>query len=109
MMPLLAFYASILSIIGGGLYTWVSLDIPPATFVQRMREVVPLTDFWIGMSKAPVFGAIIAIIGCHQGFQVSGNAESVGQRTTQAVVEAIFIVIVLDAVFAVFYSALGYN
>jgi phospholipid/cholesterol/gamma-HCH transport system permease protein len=109
MMPLLAFYASILSIIGGGLYTWVSLDIPPATFVQRMREVVPLADFWIGMSKAPVFGAIIAIIGCHQGFQVSGNAESVGQRTTQAVVEAIFIVIVLDAVFAVFYSALGYN
>ena len=109
MMPLLAFYASILSIVGGGLYAWVSLDIPPATFVQRMREVVPVADFWIGQSKAPVFGAIIAIIGCHQGFQVSGNAESVGQRTTQAVVEAIFIVIVLDAVFAVFYSALGYN
>lgn len=109
MMPLLAFYASILSIVGGGFYAWVSLDIPPATFVQRMREVVPLADFWIGQSKAPVFGAIIAIIGCHQGFQVSGNAESVGQRTTQAVVEAIFIVIVLDAVFAVFYSAIGYN
>lgn len=109
MMPLLAFYASILAIIGGGLFTWVSLDIPPATYVQRLREVVPMADFWIGMSKAPVFGAIIAIIGCHQGFKVSGNAESVGQRTTQAVVEAIFLVIVLDAVFAVFYSALGFN
>jgi phospholipid/cholesterol/gamma-HCH transport system permease protein len=109
MLPLLAFYASILAIIGAGLFTWVSLDIPPATFVQRLREVVPMADFWIGMSKAPVFGAIIAIIGCHQGFKVSGNAESVGQRTTQAVVEAIFIVIVLDAVFAVFYSALGFN
>jgi phospholipid/cholesterol/gamma-HCH transport system permease protein len=109
MMPLLAFYASILAIIGGGLFTWVSLDIPPATYVQRLREVVPMADFWIGLSKAPVFGAIIAIIGCHQGFKVSGNAESVGQRTTQAVVEAIFIVIVLDAVFAVFYSALGFN
>ena len=68
-----------------------------------------MADFWIGMSKAPVFGAIIAIIGCHQGFLVSGNAESVGQRTTMAVVQAIFVVIVLDAVFAVFYSALGFN
>jgi phospholipid/cholesterol/gamma-HCH transport system permease protein len=109
MMPLLAFYASILAIIGGGLFTWVSLDIPPATYVQRLREVVPMADFWIGLSKAPVFGAIIAIIGCHQGFKVSGNAESVGQRTTQAVVEAIFIVIVMDAMFAVFYSTLGFN
>jgi phospholipid/cholesterol/gamma-HCH transport system permease protein len=109
MMPLLAFYASVLAIIGGGLFTWVSLDIPPATFVQRLREVVPMADFWIGMSKAPVFGAIIAIIGCHHGFKVTGNAESVGQRTTAAVVEAIFIVIVLDAMFAVFYSVLGFN
>ncbi|WP_199554080.1 ABC transporter permease [Sandaracinobacteroides hominis] len=109
MLPLLAFYASILAVIGGGLFTWASLDIPPATYVQRLREVVPMSDVWIGLSKAPVFGAIIAIIGCHQGFQVSGNAESVGIRTTRAVVEAIFIVIVLDAFFAVFYSALGYN
>ncbi|MGL6043792.1 MAG: ABC transporter permease [Sandaracinobacteroides sp.] len=109
MLPLLGFYASILSIIGAGLFTWVSLGIPPASFVQRLREVVPMADVLIGLSKAPVFGAIIAIIGCHQGFQVSGNAESVGRRTTQAVVEAIFIVIVLDAFFAVFYSALGYN
>ena len=109
MMPLLAFYASVLAIVGGGLFAWADLGIPPATFAQRLREVVPMTDFWIGISKAPVFGAIIAIIGCHQGFMVTGNAESVGQRTTLAVVQAIFIVIVLDAVFAVFYSALGFN
>ena len=107
MMPLLAFYASVLGVIGGGLFSWLDLGIPPATFAQRLREVVPMSDFWVGLSKAPVFGAIIAIIGCHQGFQVTGNAESVGQRTTQAVVEAIFIVIVLDAFFAVFYTALG--
>lgn len=107
MLPLLAFFASLMAVIGGGLFSWLSLDIPPATFAQRLREVVPMTDFWVGMSKAPVFGAIIAIIGCHQGFMVSGNAESVGQRTTIAVVQAIFIVIVLDAVFAVFYTALG--
>lgn len=109
MLPLLAFYASILAVIGAGLFTWIALDIAPAAYVQRLREVVPMSDFWIGFSKAPVFGAVIAIIGCHQGFQVSGNAESVGLRTTQAVVEAIFIVIVLDAFFAVFYSALGFN
>lgn len=108
-MPLLAFYASVLAVTGGGLFAWVSLDIPPATFVQRLREVVPMTDFWIGISKAPVFGAVIAIVGCFQGFQVSGNAESVGLRTTLAVVQAIFLVIVLDAFFAVFYSALGFN
>ena len=59
--------------------------------------------------QAQEYSAIIAIIGCHQGFLVSGNAESVGQRTTMAVVQAIFVVIVLDAVFAVFYSALGFN
>ena len=109
MMPLLAFFASVMAVIGGGLFSWLSLDIPPASFAQRLREVVPMADFWIGLSKAPAFGAIIAIIGCHQGFMVSGNAESVGQRTTLAVVQAIFIVIVLDAVFAVFYSALGLN
>ncbi len=107
MMPLIAFYASIMAIIGGGLFTWVALEIPPASYVQRLREVVPMSDFWVGMSKAPVFGAIIAIIGCFQGFQVTGNAESVGQRTTLAVVQAIFVVIVLDAFFAVFYTAIG--
>jgi phospholipid/cholesterol/gamma-HCH transport system permease protein len=109
MMPLLAFYASVLAVMGGGLFSWISLDIPPATYVQRLREVVPMSDFWIGLSKAPVFGAIIAIIGCFQGFQVKDSAESVGIHTTLAVVQAIFVVIVLDAFFAVFYSALGFN
>ncbi len=109
MLPLLSFYASVLSVIGGGLYVWLSLGIPPAAFVQRLQEVVPMSDFWIGMAKAPVFGFVIAVIGCFQGFQVVGNAESVGLRTTLAVVQAIFLVIVLDALFAVFFSALGYN
>ncbi len=109
MMPLLAFFASVLAVIGGGLFTWISLDIPPATFVQRIREVVPMSDFWIGLSKAPAFGLVIAVIGCFQGFQVSGNAESVGYRTTLAVVQSIFLVIVLDAFFAVFYTQLGFD
>ncbi|QMW23138.1 MlaE family lipid ABC transporter permease subunit [Sandaracinobacteroides saxicola] len=108
MMPLLAFYAATLAVAGGGVFAWVSLDIPPVTFVTRLREVVPISDFWIGLVKAPVFGAIIAVTGCFQGMQVSGNAESVGLRTTLAVVQSIFMVIVLDAFFAVFFTALGF-
>jgi len=108
MMPLLGFYATITSIIGGGLFCWLSLEIPPVTFVQRLQEVIPLTDLWVGVLKAPVFGAIIAMTGCFQGMQVSGNAEEVGLKTTAAVVQAIFIVIVLDAFFAVFFSQIGW-
>jgi phospholipid/cholesterol/gamma-HCH transport system permease protein len=108
MMPLLGFYASLVAILGGGLLCWVSLDIPLVTFIQRIREVVPLTDLWVGLVKAPVFGAIIAISGCYQGMQVEGDAEQVGNRTTVAVVQAIFLVIVLDAFFAVFFSEVGW-
>ena len=109
MMPLLGFYASILSIIGGGLFCWVSLGIPPITFIQRIREVVPLTDLYIGLWKAPVFGAIIAMAGCFQGMLVEADAEQVGIRTTSAVVQAIFLVIVLDAMFAVFFTGIGWT
>ena len=109
LMPLLGFYASLLAIIGGGLLCWISLDIPPITFVQRIREVVPITDLYVGLVKAPVFGAIIAIAGCFQGMQVESDAEQVGLRTTSAVVQAIFLVIVLDAFFAVFFTWVGWN
>lgn len=108
MMPLLGFYSSLIAIIGGGLLCWISLDIPPITFIQRIREVVPLTDLWVGLVKAPVFGFIIAISGCFQGMQVEADAEQVGSRTTIAVVQAIFLVIVLDAFFAVFFSEIGW-
>ncbi len=108
LMPLLGFYAAILSIIGGGMFTWISLDIPPATFIQRIREVVPMTDLWQTLIKAPVFGLIISMCGCFQGMQVKGNAEEVGLRTTTAVVQGIFLVIVLDAFFAVFFTEIGW-
>ena len=108
MMPLLGFYSSLIGIIGGMLLCWVSLGIPPITFIQKIREVVPLTDLWVGLIKAPVFGAIIAIAGCYQGMQVEGDAEQVGHRTTTAVVQAIFLVIVLDAFFAVFFEQVGW-
>jgi phospholipid/cholesterol/gamma-HCH transport system permease protein len=108
MMPLLAFYAAMVSLIGGGLFAWFSLDIPPITFVARVREVVPITDLYQGLLKAPVFGLIIAVAGCFNGMQVEGNAEAVGLRTTAAVVQSIFLVIVLDAFFAVFFAAIGW-
>ena len=109
MMPLLGFYSSIIAVIGGGFLCAVSLEIPPITFIQRLREVVPITDLWVGLIKAPVFGLIIGMTGCYQGLQVKANAEEVGLRTTSAVVQAIFVVIVLDAFFAVFFTWLGWT
>jgi phospholipid/cholesterol/gamma-HCH transport system permease protein len=108
MMPLLAFWAMLLSIVGGGLLCWISLGIPPLTYIQRISEVVPATDLYVGLIKAPVFGFIIALAGCFQGMLVKGNAEEVGLKTTAAVVQAIFLVIVLDAIFAVFFSSIGW-
>ena len=76
--------------------------------VQRVREIVPLTDVYQTLIKAPVFGMIIAMAGCYQGLLVEGNAEEVGLRTTTAVVQGIFLVIVLDAFFAVFFTEVGW-
>ena len=85
------------------------LGIPFLTFLARIQEVVPIYDFFVGLAKAPVFGLIVALAGCYQGMQVEGNAEEVGLRTTQAVVQAIFMVIVLDAFFAVFFTEIGWG
>ncbi len=108
MMPLLSFYGAMCALLGGGILCWLSLGIPPVTYIQRLQEVVPMTDVWVGLIKAPVFGIIIAVTGCYQGMQVGGNAEAVGLRTTAAVVQSIFMVIVLDAFFAIFFSTVGW-
>lgn len=108
MMPLLGFYASVVGIIGGATIAALTLGIPFMTFLVRIQEVVPLYDLYVGLLKAPVFGMIVALAGCYQGMQVKGNAEEVGLRTTKAVVQAIFAVIVLDAFFAIFFSELGW-
>ncbi|HEX2793528.1 MAG TPA: ABC transporter permease [Croceicoccus sp.] len=109
MMPVLGFYSAVIAIIGGAFIANFALDIPFWTFLSRIREVVPLTDLWVGLVKAPVFGLIVGMSGCYQGMQVSGNAEEVGLRTTLAVVQAIFMVIVLDAFFAVFFTEIGWD
>jgi phospholipid/cholesterol/gamma-HCH transport system permease protein len=108
MMPLLGFWAILTALFGGGIFVWFDLQIPPLTYIQRLQEVIPLTDLWIALIKAPVFGFIIALAGCFQGMLVEGNSEEVGSRTTTAVVQSIFLVIVLDSVFAVFFSSIGW-
>lgn len=109
MMILLGFYAALMSILGGAFISTMTLDIPFMTFLLRIQEVVPIHDLWVGLLKAPVFGAIVALSGCYQGMRVQGNSEEVGLRTTIAVVQAIFAVIVLDAFFAVFFTEVGWG
>ncbi|MFN3515659.1 MAG: MlaE family lipid ABC transporter permease subunit [Novosphingobium sp.] len=109
MLMVLGFYAAILSIIGGAFISMYSLEIPFWTFLSRIQEVVPNHDMWVGLIKGPVFGLIIALAGCYQGMRVEGNSEAVGIRTTVAVVQAIFAVIVLDAFFAVFFTEVGWG
>jgi phospholipid/cholesterol/gamma-HCH transport system permease protein len=98
MMPLLGFFSAVLAIIGGAFIGDLTLGIPFLTFLSRIQEVVPTYDLWVMLIKAPVFGLIVALAGCYQGMQVQGDSEQVGLRTTMAVVEAIFMVIVLGRV-----------
>ncbi|MEQ8433987.1 MAG: ABC transporter permease [Oceanicaulis sp.] len=106
MAPLLTFGAMISGLVGGALVSWMTLDISPTFFIARMSATVDWTHFMVGMSKAPVFGLVIAIIGCRQGLEVGGDVESLGQRVTTSVVQSIFAVIVIDALFAMMYLEL---
>ena len=106
-IPLLVFAAMITGLLGGGLVTLIELEISPTLFISRMHEVVAINHFWVGMSKAPVFALIIALIGCRQGLLVGGDVESLGRRTTISVVQALFSVILVDAIFAMVYMELN--
>ncbi|MDA5193437.1 ABC transporter permease [Govanella unica] len=107
MMPLLTFYSDIIALVGGGIFCWLSLNIEPQVFVQRLHASLDFNNFMVGMIKAPFFAAVIGVTGCYEGLMTRGGAEAVGRQTTRSVVEAIFLVIVLDAAFAVFFSAIG--
>ena len=102
-MPLLAFWGDMTGLLGGAVACTIYLDFTIVQFFDRLRDTVGPWHFYIGMIKAPVFGLVIATIGCFEGLQVRGSAESVGQLTTRSVVEAIFCVIVLDAVFSIIF------
>lgn len=109
MMVLLGFYSSVVGIVGGAVVGQFFLGIPFFTFLERIQDVVPAHDLWVGLIKAPVFGLIVALAGCYNGMRVQGNSEEVGIRTTMSVVSAIFAVIVLDAFFAVFFTEIGWG
>ncbi len=107
MTPLLTFAATLAGIAGGMVAAWSAMDISPQMFLSRFQEVVPPRHFWVGMLKAPVFAIVVAMVGCRQGLLVEGDVVSLGRRTTTAVVEAIFLVIAIDAMFAVLYYMLN--
>ncbi|MEG1039090.1 MAG: ABC transporter permease [Pseudomonas sp.] len=107
-LPLLTFVAMLCGIIGGAVVCALSLDISPAMFLSLLQSDIGVQHFLVGLVKAPFFAFLIAAIGCLEGFKVSGSAESVGAHTTSSVVQSIFVVIVLDAVAALFFMEMGW-
>lgn len=107
-LPILGFIADMMGLFGGAIMCWIVLDISPALYLQRLNEWVPLAHFWVGIIKAPFFALMIGLIGCFEGFQVEGSAESVGRLTTKSVVEAIFTVIVVDAAFSIYFAVIEF-
>jgi phospholipid/cholesterol/gamma-HCH transport system permease protein len=106
-LPLLAFYADLMGLLGGAVMCYFTLDISFGQFIRQLHSAVQLGTFVVGLSKAPVFAFVIALVGCYEGLKVTGSAESVGRLTNQSVVVGIFLVIVLDAVFSILFSYLG--
>lgn len=105
-MPILVFIGEVSGLLGGALMTTIVLDFTFTQFMQQLHSVVTLDHFFVGMIKAPVFAYIIALVGCHQGLQVKGSAESVGRMTTKSVVTSIFLIIVANAIFSTVFSIL---
>lgn len=106
-MPILAFLGAMAALYGGGLVAWMYGGVDPATFLSRLREVLSINHFVVGMAKAPVMAMVIGIVACVEGLAVKGSAESLGQHTTASVVKGIFFVIVMDGVFAIFFASIG--
>ncbi len=107
MTPFLIFIAMVAGLVGGMLVVWPVLDLSPQFFLTRIVEHVGVRHFWIGMSKAPVMAMLIAVIGCRQGLAVQGDVEQLGRRVTSAVVQALFAILAVDAVFALMYMELN--
>jgi phospholipid/cholesterol/gamma-HCH transport system permease protein len=107
MLPALGFIADISGLIGGALMSWIELGVSPAVFQTRLVNNTDVWHFSVGMIKAPFFALIIGIIGCYEGMKVGGDAESLGRLTSASVVLSIFMVIVMDALFSVFFAVVG--
>ncbi|HJS31552.1 MAG TPA: ABC transporter permease, partial [Alphaproteobacteria bacterium] len=106
-LPLLCFYANMMSLLGGAIMSYFALGISVEQFLVRLKDAITVSTLWVGMVKAPFFAFLIGMVGCYEGLKVEGSAESVGRLTTKAVVEAIFLVIVADAGFSILFSYLG--
>jgi len=106
-LPLLTFIGSMAALYGGGLVCWLYGGISPEIFVSRLKDAISLDHFAVGMIKAPFMAAMIGLVACAEGLQVKGSAESLGLHTTTSVVKSVFLVIVMDGVFAMFFAAIG--
>ncbi len=106
-MPVLTFIGSMAALYGGGLVAWLYGGMSPDIYMARLTDAISLTHFQVGMIKAPFMGLVIGIVACAEGLRVKGSAESLGIQTTKSVVESIFLVIVLDGLFAIFFASIG--
>jgi len=106
-LPLLTLVGSAAAMSGGGLVALIYGGMEPGVFVARLREAATVSDFAVGMIKAPIMALAIGIVACTEGMKVKGSAESLGKQTTTSVVKSIFAVIVMDGMFAIFFSSIG--
>jgi phospholipid/cholesterol/gamma-HCH transport system permease protein len=106
-LPILAFLGAMAALYGGGLVAWLYGGMSPAIFIARLHEAVSVTHFEVGLIKAPFMALVIGIVATSEGLRVRGSAESLGRQTTTSVVKSIFLVIVLDGLFAVFFASIG--
>ena len=106
-LPILTFIGSMSALVGGGVVSWFYGGMSPAIYIDRLREAISLTSFEVGIIKAPVMALLIGVVACSEGLKVKGSAESLGLQTTASVVKSIFLVIVLDGVFAIFFASIG--
>ena len=106
-LPILAFLGSMAALYGGGLVCWLYGGIDPDIFLQRLKEAIDVRTFEVGMIKAPFMALVVGVVACVEGMKVKGSAESLGRQTTASVVESIFLVIVLDGFFAIFFASIG--
>jgi phospholipid/cholesterol/gamma-HCH transport system permease protein len=105
-LPLLTFLGSMAALFGGMIVAWLYGGFTPEIFIERLRDAISSSTFWVGMIKAPFMGAVIGLVACVEGLRVEGSAESLGEHTTASVVKAIFLVIVLDGAFAIFFASI---
>lgn len=107
-LPLLTFLAALASLFGGGLVSWIYGGLSPEVFLARLQTAIAMNTFLVGLIKAPFMALVIGVIACIEGLKVEGSAESLGRQVTSSVVKAIFMVIVVDGVFAMFFAAIKY-